>query len=95
MSQSAFSQVRIQIAEEAILNLSFVTYFIHDSEGSLSDLDFFDRNNISFVRQNYELFFNILMTLDIEHDLAFNNVKPKDWYFVLDLVRFRTGLGYE
>ena len=28
-------------------------------------------------------------------DLAFNNVKPKDWYFVLDLVRFRTELGYE
>ena len=28
-------------------------------------------------------------------DLAFNNVKPKDWYFVLDLVRFRTGLSYE
>ena len=28
-------------------------------------------------------------------DLAFNNVKPKDWYFVLDLVQFRTGLGYE
>ena len=27
-------------------------------------------------------------------DLAFNNVKPMDWYFVLDLVRFRTGLGY-
>ena len=26
-------------------------------------------------------------------DLAFNNVKPKDWYFVLDLVRFRTGIG--
>ena len=23
---------------------------------------------------------------DIELDLAFNNVKPKDWYFVLDLV---------
>ena len=26
-------------------------------------------------------------------DLAFNNVKPKDWYFVLDEVQFRTGLG--
>ena len=25
--------------------------------------------------------------------LALNNVKPKDWYFVVDLVRFRTGLG--
>ena len=24
---------------------------------------------------------------------AFNNVKPKDWYFVLDQVQFRTGLG--
>ena len=24
---------------------------------------------------------------------AFINVKPKDWYFVLDLVQFRTGLG--
>ena len=30
-----------------------------------------------------------------ELDLAFNNVKPKDWNFVLDLVRFRKGLGYE
>ena len=29
-----------------------------------------------------------------ELDLAFNYVKPKDWYFVLDLVQFRTGLGY-
>ena len=28
-------------------------------------------------------------------DLAFNNVKPKDWYFVLDEVRFRTELGCE
>ena len=28
-------------------------------------------------------------------DLAFNNVKLKDWYFVLDLVQFRTGLGYK
>ena len=27
--------------------------------------------------------------------MVFNNVKPKDWYFVLDLVQFRTGLGYE
>ena len=26
-------------------------------------------------------------------DLAFNNVKPKDWYFVLDSVRVRTELG--
>ena len=26
-------------------------------------------------------------------DLAFNNLKPKDWYFVLDYVRFRTELG--
>ena len=26
-------------------------------------------------------------------DLAFNNVKPKDWYFVLDKVQFRTDLG--
>ena len=26
-------------------------------------------------------------------DLAFNNVKPKDWYFVFDLVQLRTGLG--
>ena len=26
-------------------------------------------------------------------DLAFNNVKPNDWYFVLDLVRVRTELG--
>ena len=26
-------------------------------------------------------------------DLAFNNVKPKDWYFVLDLVWVRTELG--
>ena len=25
-------------------------------------------------------------------DLAFNNVKPNDWYFVLDLVRVRTEL---
>ena len=25
-------------------------------------------------------------------DLAFNNVKPKDWYYVLDWVRFRTEL---
>ena len=25
-------------------------------------------------------------------DLAFNNVKPKDWYFVFDLVQLRTGL---
>ena len=24
-------------------------------------------------------------------DLAFNNVKPKDWFFFLDLVQFRTG----
>ena len=24
-----------------------------------------------------------------ERDLAFNNVKPKDWYFVLDLVQDR------
>ena len=24
---------------------------------------------------------------------AFNNVKPKDWYFVFELVQFRTGLG--
>ena len=28
-------------------------------------------------------------------DLTFNNGKPKDWHFVLDLVTFRTGLGYE
>ena len=27
-------------------------------------------------------------------DLTFNNGKPKDWRFVLDLVTFRTGLGY-
>ena len=26
-------------------------------------------------------------------DLAYNTVKPKDWYFVLDWVRFRTELG--
>ena len=32
---------------------------------------------------------------NIQLDLAFNNVKPKDWYLVLDLVRFRTELGYE
>ena len=32
-------------------------------------------------------------SLNIKLDLAFNNVKPKDWYFVFDLVRFRTGLG--
>ena len=25
---------------------------------------------------------------------AFNNVKPKDWYFFLDKVRLRTGLGW-
>ena len=31
----------------------------------------------------------------MELDLAFNNVKPKNWYFVLDLVCIRTGLGYE
>ena len=30
---------------------------------------------------------------DINLDLAFNNVKPKDWYFVLDYVRFSTELG--
>ena len=29
----------------------------------------------------------------MELDLTFNNVKPKDWYFVLDLVQFRTILG--
>ena len=29
-----------------------------------------------------------------ELDLAFNNVKPKDWYFALDKVRFRTELGW-
>ena len=33
--------------------------------------------------------------MNIKLDLAFNNVKPKDWYFVLDLVQFRTGLGNE
>ena len=33
-------------------------------------------------------------SLNIKLDLAFNNVKPKDWYFVFDLVRFRTGLGH-
>ena len=27
-------------------------------------------------------------------ELAFNNVEPKDRYFVLDLVQFRTELGY-
>ena len=27
-------------------------------------------------------------------DLAFTNVKPKDWYFVLDKVRYKTELGY-
>ena len=26
-------------------------------------------------------------------DLVFNNVKPNDWYFVLDLVQVRTKLG--
>ena len=26
-------------------------------------------------------------------DLAFNNVKPKDWYFVIYYVLFRTELG--
>ena len=26
-------------------------------------------------------------------DLAFNNVKPKDWYFVIDLVQLRKGSG--
>ena len=26
-------------------------------------------------------------------DLAFNNVKPKDWYFILDKVHFMTELG--
>ena len=28
-----------------------------------------------------------------ELDLTFNNVKPKDWYFVIDLVQFRIELG--
>ena len=41
------------------------------------------------------MMFSSSWTLMIKLDLAFNNVKPKDWYFVLDLVRFRTGLGYE
>ena len=26
-------------------------------------------------------------------DLAFKNVKPKDWYFVIDLGQLRTDLG--
>ena len=29
------------------------------------------------------------------YDFNCNNVKPKDWYFVLNLVRFRTGFGSE
>ena len=29
----------------------------------------------------------------LELDLAFNNVKPKDWYFALDKVQFMTELG--
>ena len=33
------------------------------------------------------------VNINFELDLAFNNVKPMDWYFVLDKVRFRTGLG--
>ena len=31
--------------------------------------------------------------LEITTRPAFNNVKPKDWYFVLNSVKFRTGLG--
>ena len=30
---------------------------------------------------------------ELKLDLAINNVNPKDWYFVLDEVQFRTGLG--
>ena len=29
----------------------------------------------------------------VKLDLAFNNVKPKDWYFVIDLVQLRKGSG--
>ena len=45
--------------------------------------------------QACRLVLDILPGLEVRLDLAFNNVKPKDWYFVLDLVLFRTGLGYE
>ena len=42
---------------------------------------------------------SLVLTLDpdfkLKLDLAFNNIKPKDWYFVLHWVRFRTGFGYE
>ena len=43
-----------------------------------------------------EVLLDWLMHKDLyeELDLAFNNFKPKDWYFVLDQVQFRTGLGY-
>ena len=36
---------------------------------------------------------NITFNFYWKLDLAFNHVKPKDWYFVLDLVQLRTGLG--
>ena len=34
-----------------------------------------------------------MVSLESLLDFALNNVKPKDWYFVLDWVQFRTELG--
>ena len=42
--------------------------------------------------QSYQSLQAFLVLLKL--DLAFNNVKPKDWYFVLYKVQFRTALGY-
>ena len=51
--------------------------------------------NISFNKgtRTKDYFQIKLIQIKCKLDLAFNNVKPKDWYFVLDYVRFRTELG--
>ena len=37
-------------------------------------------------------YYNLGVENSLKLDLAFNNVKPKDWYFVLDSIQFRTEL---
>ena len=57
---------------------------------------FFDIiNNISDKGKGGIMVFKFIGLLKnrMELNLAFNNVKPKDWYFVLTLVQFRTELG--
>ena len=46
--------------------------------------------NAQYCDKTYLFYLSLCVKYKL--DLAFNNVKPKDWYFVLDQVRIRTGL---